>query len=60
MQLHKRFKGKVVEAKAGRAGKIADLLTRLDLVVLDELGYLPIAQSGGQLLAAGRPGDGVH
>ena len=23
---------------------------RLDLVVLDELGYLPFAQSGGQLL----------
>ena len=38
------------EAKAGRAGKIADLLARLDLVVLDELGYLPFAQSGGQLL----------
>jgi DNA replication protein DnaC len=38
------------EAKAGRAGKIAELLTRLDLVVLDELGYLPFAQSGGQLL----------
>jgi len=38
------------ETKAGRAGKIADLLTRLDLVVLDELGYLPFAQAGGQLL----------
>jgi DNA replication protein DnaC len=38
------------EAKAGRSGKIADLLTRLDLLVLDELGYLPFAQSGGQLL----------
>jgi len=38
------------ESKAGRAGKIADALTRLDLVVLDELGYLPFAQSGGQLL----------
>ena len=25
-------------------------LTRVDLVVLDELGYLPFAQSGGQLL----------
>ena len=37
-------------SKAGRAGKIADALTRLDLVVLDELGYLPFAQSGGQLL----------
>jgi DNA replication protein DnaC len=38
------------EARAGRPGRIADHLTRLDLVVLDELGYLPFAQSGGQLL----------
>ena len=38
------------ESKTGQAGKIAEALTRLDLVVLDELGYLPFAQSGGQLL----------
>ena len=38
------------EARAGREGRIADHLTRLDLVVLDELGYLPFAQTGGQLL----------
>lgn len=38
------------EARAGRQGRIADQLTRLDFVVLDELGYLPFAQSGGQLL----------
>ncbi len=38
------------EARAGRQGRIADHLTRLDLVVLDELGYLPFALSGGQLL----------
>jgi DNA replication protein DnaC len=38
------------EARAGKAGKIADQLTRLELVVLDELGYLPFAQAGGQLL----------
>ena len=31
-------------------GRIAAYLTRLDLVVLDELGYLPFAQTGGQLL----------
>jgi IstB-like ATP binding protein len=31
-------------------GRIADRLTRLDLLILDELGYLPFAQSGGQLL----------
>ena len=36
-------------APGGRAG-IADYLTRIDFVVLDELGYLPFAQSGGQLL----------
>lgn len=38
------------EARAGRQGRLADYLTRLDFVVLDELGYLPFAQSGGQLL----------
>ena len=38
------------EARATRQGRIADHLARLDLVVLDELGYLPFAQSGGQLL----------
>jgi DNA replication protein DnaC len=36
--------------RTGRQGKIADRLTRLDLVILDELGYLPFAQAGGQLL----------
>ena len=34
----------------GRGGRIADGITRVDLLVLDELGYLPFAQSGGQLL----------
>src|ERR1700756_482256 len=38
------------EARAGRQGRIADQLCRLDFVVLDELGYLPFALSGGQLL----------
>ena len=38
------------ETRAGRQGCIADYLTRMDFVVLDELGYLPFAQSGGQLL----------
>jgi DNA replication protein DnaC len=38
------------EAKSSRPGRIADQLTRVDLVILDELGYLPFAQSGGQLL----------
>ena len=38
------------EARGGRQGRLADHLTRLDFVVLDELGYLPFAQTGGQLL----------
>ncbi|KAB2910181.1 MAG: hypothetical protein F9K29_25325 [Hyphomicrobiaceae bacterium] len=38
------------EARLGRGGRIADRLGRVDLVILDELGYLPFAQSGGQLL----------
>ena len=38
------------EAKLGRSGRVADRLMRVDLLVLDELGYLPFAQSGGQLL----------
>src|SRR5208282_3098200 len=38
------------EARAGRQGRIADYLSRMDFVVLDELGYLPFAQAGGQLL----------
>jgi DNA replication protein DnaC len=38
------------EARAGRQGRLADYLSRLDFVVLDELGYLPFAQTGGQLL----------
>jgi len=38
------------EARNGRQGRLADHLTRMDFIVLDELGYLPFAQSGGQLL----------
>ncbi|HKK36700.1 MAG TPA: IS21-like element helper ATPase IstB, partial [Paracoccaceae bacterium] len=38
------------EARDGRQGRTADLLGRLDFVVLDEFGYLPFAQTGGQLL----------
>jgi len=38
------------EARAGRQGRIADILSRKNFVILDELGYLPFAQSGGQLL----------
>jgi DNA replication protein DnaC len=35
--------------RAGRQGRLADL-HRLDLVVLDELGYLPFDQTGGRML----------
>ena len=38
------------EARNGRQGRMADLLCRVDFLVLDELGYLPFAQAGGQLL----------
>lgn len=38
------------EKREGKAGRIALALTRLDLVILDELGYLPFSQAGGALL----------
>ena len=38
------------EHRNGKQGRIADYLTRLDFTVFDELGYLPFAQAGGQLL----------
>jgi len=38
------------EARADRQGRTADLLCRLDFLILDELGYLPFTQTGGQLL----------
>ena len=39
-----------LEKAKGKAGQIAEGLTRLDLVILDELGYLPFSASGGALL----------
>src|SRR5262249_48963507 len=38
------------EARGGRQGRLAEYLTRMDFVVLDELGYLPFSHTGGQLL----------
>ncbi len=38
------------EVRGGKHGRMAEYLCRMDFVVLDELGYLPFAQSGGQLL----------
>ncbi|WP_304610430.1 IS21-like element helper ATPase IstB [Polymorphobacter sp. PAMC 29334] len=39
-----------MEVLQGRTGKLAEHLSRLDLLILDELGYLPFARAGGQLL----------
>lgn len=38
------------EKAAGRSGRLANQLMHLDLVILDELGYLPFSQAGGALL----------
>jgi len=38
------------EKMQGRSGQLADRLMRCDLVILDELGYLPFSSSGGALL----------
>jgi DNA replication protein DnaC len=34
-----------IETRNGRQGRLAEHLTRMDFIVLDELGYLPFAQS---------------
>ena len=38
------------ETRQAKAGNLAAQMARLDVVVLDELGYLPFARSGGQML----------
>lgn len=38
------------EKQAGRTGRLTNRLANVDLVVLDELGYLPFSQAGGALL----------
>lgn len=38
------------EKLAGKQGQIANRLVHADLVILDELGYLPFSQNGGALL----------
>jgi IstB-like ATP binding protein len=50
--LHCRRSGQQAEAeaRAGKLGKLAHQLDRVDIVILDELGYLPFPVSGGQLL----------
>ncbi len=39
-----------LEKAAGKQGRLAYALMRMDLVILDELGYLPFSQAGGALL----------
>jgi len=38
------------EKRDGKAGRVAQSLLRMDLIILDELGYLPFSQAGGALL----------
>ena len=38
------------EKQAGQPGRMANRLIHTDLVILDELGYLPFSQAGGALL----------
>ncbi len=38
------------EKTANRTGQLAERLLRLDLLILDELGYLPFSPSGGAML----------
>jgi DNA replication protein DnaC len=39
-----------LEKAAGKQGRLALNLVQMDLVILDELGYLPFSQTGGALL----------
>jgi len=38
------------EKALGKTGKMAEMMTKIDLMILDELGYLPFSPSGGALL----------
>lgn len=38
------------ETAQGKAGRIASAMLRLDMFILDEMGYLPFSQAGGALL----------
>lgn len=38
------------EKAAGKSGQLASRLQNIDIVVMDELGYLPFSQAGGALL----------
>jgi hypothetical protein len=47
---HQMFAVLEREKRDGKAGRLALSLLRIDLVVLDELGYLPFSQAGGAFL----------
>ena len=38
------------EKAAGRSGRLVETLLRHELIIIDELGYLPFSQAGAQLL----------
>ena len=38
------------ELMQGKGGRLAASLARMDLVIMDELGYLPFSKNGGQLI----------
>ncbi|WP_341749791.1 ATP-binding protein [Candidatus Tisiphia endosymbiont of Sialis lutaria] len=38
------------EKVAGHAGRLACSIEKMDVLVLDELGYLPFSKNGGQLI----------
>jgi DNA replication protein DnaC len=38
------------EKAAGRSGRLVETLLRQELIIIDELGYLPFSQAGAQLL----------
>ena len=39
-----------LEKTANKAGRLAKIMGNIDLLVLDELGYMPFSKNGGQLL----------
>jgi DNA replication protein DnaC len=47
---HRRINALEQEKVLGKTGKMAEMMTKIDLVILDELGYLPFSPSGGALL----------
>jgi hypothetical protein len=49
------------EARASRQGRLAEYLSRMDFIILDELGYLPFAQTGGPAaLSSDQPALRAH